>query len=554
MPERKAAIYSRKSRYTGKGESIENQVELCRAYVRTHFGEDAAKELLVFEDEGFSGGNLNRPQFRRMMAAAGRGELSAVVVYRLDRISRNIGDFAGLIQELCRQQISFVSIREQFDTQSPMGRAMMYIASVFSQLERETTAERIRDNLRELAKTGRWLGGTTPAGFASEEVRRVTVDGRIHRSCRLKELPEEAAVVRRIFRIFLETGSLTQIDALLLQTGCVTRRGNRFTRFSIRGILANPVYLTADEDAWRYLTAHGADLFSPKDEFDGIHGMMAYNRTIQQKGRTNRLRPVSEWIVAVGQHPGLVSGQDWVAAQRLLEQNGSKRYRGPRSNTALLSGLVRCGGCGAVMRTKLTGRRDTDGEEIFDYLCTLKERSKSACCRMKNIRGNGLDRAVEKTFETIPEDYDRFLRRMAEELKAPDDDVGSLTLALSETIAANDREIAGLLRTLPGAAGTAAERYVVEKIDELHRRGEQMKAQLVEYARRTEEQALSAEELGCLCRKLGTLGGTMEFLTLTQKRTVVRSCVQKIVWDGETAHIYLLGAEDEASLPREDSK
>ena len=111
-----------------------------------HFGEDAAENVLVYEDEGFSGGNLERPQFKKMMKDSQKIEFAAIVVYRLDRISRNISDFAGLIEELSALGTAFISIREQFDTATPLGRAMMYIASVFSQLERETIAERIRDN------------------------------------------------------------------------------------------------------------------------------------------------------------------------------------------------------------------------------------------------------------------------------------------------------------------------------------------------------------------------------------------------------------------------
>ena len=128
-------IYSRKSKFTGKGESIENQIELCRQYIAMHFGEDAAENVLVYEDEGFSGGNLERPQFKKMMKDSQKIAFAAIVVYRLDRISRNIGDFAKLIEDLGDRHIDFISIREQFDTSSPMGRAMMYIASVFSQPE-----------------------------------------------------------------------------------------------------------------------------------------------------------------------------------------------------------------------------------------------------------------------------------------------------------------------------------------------------------------------------------------------------------------------------------
>ncbi len=95
-----------------------------------------------------------------------------LVCYRLDRISRNVSDFSALIEELNDRNISFVCIKEEFDTSKPMGKAMMYIASVFAQLERETIAERVRDNMLMLARTGRWLGGTTPLGYTSEKCRK----------------------------------------------------------------------------------------------------------------------------------------------------------------------------------------------------------------------------------------------------------------------------------------------------------------------------------------------------------------------------------------------
>ena len=244
------AIYSRKSRYTGKGESIGNQIDLCREYIRTHYGDAAAQHAVVFEDEGFSGGNLNRPDFKKMMTAAKERKIRAIVVYRLDRISRNISDFSSLIEELGRLGIDFVSIRESFDTSSPMGRAMMYIASVFSQLERETIAERIRDNMHELAKTGRWLGGTTPTGYASESVRSITVDGKTKKACKLKLLPDEAEIIYKIFDLYEQNDSLTMTETELLRQGVKTKTGRSFTRFSIKSILQNPVYLIAISILW----------------------------------------------------------------------------------------------------------------------------------------------------------------------------------------------------------------------------------------------------------------------------------------------------------------
>ena len=336
------AVYSRKSKFTGKGESIGNQVELSREYIRTHYGDAYAESMVVYEDEGFSGGNLNRPDFKQMMKAAHEHKFKAIVVYRLDRISRNVSDFSTLIEELSRLDIAFVSIREQFDTGTPMGRAMMYIASVFSQLERETIAERIRDNMHELAKTGRWLGGITPTGYTSESVKRITVDGKSKKACKLKLVPEEADTIRLIYKIFQESDSLSYTEAELMKRGIKTKNGKYHTRFSIKSILQNPVYAIADDEVYNYLINVDADLFSEKSAFDGVHGLMVYNRTDQDKGSSSRYLPPEEWIVSVGEHPGIIPGREWIRIQESLQRNKSKAYRKPRSNEALLTGLLFC--------------------------------------------------------------------------------------------------------------------------------------------------------------------------------------------------------------------
>ena len=321
----KVAIYSRKSRYTGVGESIENQAEMCRQFVRLHYGEEAAEGCRIFEDEGFSGGNLERPQFQKMMAEARSGSLQAIVCYRLDRVSRNIGDFARLIEELEHLGVAFISIKEQFDTGSPMGRAMMYISSVFSQLERETIAERIRDNMRELAKTGRWLGGNTPLGYGSETVVRVTEEGRRKKACRLKEIPEERQTVECLFAYFLKTGSLAETERQAERQGLRTRQGKPFTRYALRDILQNPVYARADADTYRYFAEQGAVIYGSPKEYDGSRGLMVYNRTIQKKGKAHKERPVTEWLIARGHQEGFLSGADWVRTQEVFQRN---RQRG----------------------------------------------------------------------------------------------------------------------------------------------------------------------------------------------------------------------------------
>ncbi len=144
-------VYSRKSVYTGKGESIENQIEMCRQYILSKFPKTAESDIIIYEDEGFSAKNTARPKFQKMLKDMRQNKPDYLVCYRLDRISRNVSDFSTLIKELNDRSISFVCIKEEFDTSKPMGKAMMYIASVFAQLERETIAERVRDNMLMLA-------------------------------------------------------------------------------------------------------------------------------------------------------------------------------------------------------------------------------------------------------------------------------------------------------------------------------------------------------------------------------------------------------------------
>ena len=134
--------------------------------------------------------------------------------------------------------------------------------------------------------------------------------------------------------------------------------------------------------------------FAECAEFDGEHGIMVYNRSLQRPGKANQIRPMEEWIVAVGKHPGIIAGSDWVRVQAMLDVNKSKSYRRPRSNVALLSGLLRCGECGDYMRPKLTNRKNADDELIYTYMCSTKERSHGTVCSMKNCNGNTLDAKI----------------------------------------------------------------------------------------------------------------------------------------------------------------
>lgn len=541
------AIYSRKSRFTGKGESIGNQVELCKAYICGHYGEAALDYTVIYEDEGFSGGDLNRPDFKRMMDDAKKHRIHAIVVYRLDRISRNISDFAGLIEELARLDIAFVSIKEQFDTGTPMGRAMMYIASVFSQLERETIAERIRDNMHELAKTGRWLGGTTPTGYASEAVKSIHVDGKTRKACRLKLIPEEAEVIKTIYDLYMETDSQTLTEAELIKRGLKTKNNKYFTRFSIKSILQNPVYMIADEDAYNYFVKVKSDLFSDRKAFDGVHGIMAYNRTCQEKGRTTKFRPPEEWIVAVGLHPGMIPGKVWAAVQESLERNKSKAYHRPRSNEALLTGLLYCT-CGSRMYPKLSQRKTPDGKQVYTYVCKMKERSRRTVCHSKNVNGNIIDMAVIQEIKLLTEDREAFTMQLKKNRKIH---IGErmncrerLTALRKEEKDA-EKKIAGLVDSLAGLGDSAAKVHVVKRMEQLNQEWMELKVHICELERPSSQNELSHTEFEGMCQILAGFADGIDEMSIQQKRMVIHSVVRKVVWDGLNAHVVLFGAQDD---------
>ena len=550
--EESIAIYSRKSRFTGKGESIGNQVELCKEYVRNMFGEEYVDRCVVFEDEGFSGGNLQRPDFKRMMEEVRKRKFKAIVVYRLDRISRNISDFTGLIDELTKLDVSFVSIKEQFDTSTPMGRAMMFIISVFSQLERETIAERIRDNMHELAKTGRWLGGNTPTGFESGAVSKITIDGKERKSYKLILIPEEIEIPKMIFDLYLETDSLTAVEAELLRQRIKTKQGKDFTRFAIKAILQNPVYMVADEDAFHYFSEREAEVCFPKEAFDGSCGIMTYNRTNQEKGRTTQLLPVSEWIIALGKHPGVVPSKNWIKVQESLDRNKSKAYRKPRNNEALLTGLVYCA-CGERMYPKLTQRKTADGDLIYTYVCKMKERSKRERCNRRNANGNILDAAIIEQIKSLTDHDSDFVSQLAKSREfytGKREQYEKQLEDLRAEYAKNEQTVNGLIDSLGMVGDSIARPRVLKRIEELTDINREVQNRIYELEGLVDSNALGDEEFDLLRQMLAMFRSSIDDMSVEEKRAAIRTVVRKVIWDGVNAHVVLFGAdENEIEFP-----
>lgn len=189
--------YGRKSVFSDKSDSIDNQFRMNREYCESKFS-GQVDSWQQFSDEDFTGANTSRPDLQRMLSFIKGGFCDVLVVYQLDRLSRDVRDFANIYALLEEHGVMFISIKENIDTTTPIGRAMMYVTVVFAQMERETIAARVTDNMLGLAKKGYWTGGNPPVGYVR---KHIVVNGKKH--CSIEVDPDGARYVTQIFDTFL---------------------------------------------------------------------------------------------------------------------------------------------------------------------------------------------------------------------------------------------------------------------------------------------------------------------------------------------------------------
>lgn len=539
------AVYSRKSKWTGKGESVENQIVMCREYINRFIEGGEAAEIVVYEDEGFSGKNTKRPQFQQMLRDMKERHFDCLVCYKIDRLGRNLADLVNLMEDLERGGTSFVSIKEKFDTTTPIGKAMLYFSGVLAQMEREQIAERVKDNMVMLARSGRWLGGNTPFGYTSVRTEKETAGPRKKAVYCLAQKPEEIGLARVIFETFLEDRSITKVLERLLLSGARTRNGKEFTISGIRDILGNPVYCIADEEAFRYFYELGCQVCIDKEELDGESGLMGYAKTSSARYK-NQNMPSAFWIIAKGRHKGIVSGAEYVRVQRLLEDNRSRgaHFRDVSSNRALLSGLFYCT-CGHQMRPKNypASRVTETGERTFSYRCPYKDRTHGERCGNQNAHGNTLDSVVsERILQLAAPDAGILPMLEAALLQIVEGECGTGIMPEQERLRLEyDKKKEEIRRLLLSVRQLEADSVSAQCIYEEIRKLDGICAGLRERLQEQEggEDSGNPEEYAAeMAEKLLDFPELFAAFSLARKRAFLREVIDRVVWDGETAHIY----------------
>ncbi len=528
----KIAIYSRKSKLSDKGESIENQIHLCKEYATLHFDEC---EFSIFEDEGFSGGNTNRPQFQEMIKGIKKELYDVLICYRLDRISRNVSDFSTTLDLLTKHNVGFVSIKEQFDTTTPMGRAMIHISSVFAQLERETIAERIKDNLMELSKTGRWLGGTAPLGYIP--VRKEYMSGNKVKHYTILEIdPKGKEIVTLIYDKYLELGSISQVETYLLQKQIKTLNDKYFATNVIRGILVNPTYCTVDTESYEYFKSLGVTMPEIADSIGKAY--MPYNR--HKNGKSNLKNNPNEWILAIGSHEPIIDSTKWINVQMQIKSNSDSAIPKGAGAPALLTGLIYCKHCGAVM--KVTNQAVlADGTISYTYRCTNKLKSRGKLCNVNNVsKGYILDQIVIKRIKDMVKNKNELIdaiKKQHKELSYEQDDISINIQQLEEKIKDNENIIKTLIIKLAKFDDPQMEKYIKDEVNTLHNEIAAYTIQLNEAKELSTAKDFDMANLDIILSSMQRLCDTVDKCTPHEKRQLIRSVIKRIDWDGKNINI-----------------
>jgi DNA invertase Pin-like site-specific DNA recombinase len=332
----RCAIYTRKSTEEGldlEFNSLDAQREACSSYIASQRAEGWVELADQYDDGGFSGGTLERPALKRLLADIESGRVDVVVVYKIDRLSRALMDFARLVEVFDRHGVTFVSVTQSFNTTTSMGRLTLNVLLSFAQFEREVIGERIRDKVAASRKRGMWMGGVVPMGYRVQNGKLV-----VHKP--------EAAVIRMIFERFLKVGSATVLVRQLRAENVRSPRGRIIDKGNLYRILRNRVYVGL-----------------------AVHKGVAYP----------------------GEHAAIISQSLWDKAQSILRE--SPRMRACRSRAAtpaLLKGLL-FGPSGRAMSPTHTRRA---GKLYRYYVCQAALKGEVSDTQIRRVSAASIEAAV----------------------------------------------------------------------------------------------------------------------------------------------------------------
>jgi len=488
---RRCAIYTRKSTTMGLEQefnTLQSQRDICESYIRSqsHSGWVAIQD--TYDDGGFTGANLDRPAYGRLMADVDAGKVDVVVVYKLDRLSRSTLDFLLLGKRLAEAGVAIVSVTEQICTDGPMGRAMTQLIVVLAQLEREQIAERTRDKMAASRRRGRWTGGPVPLGYNVVDKKLIVDD-------------LEAVLVREVFGLYLEQRSTLAVVRILNERGRATKRhlaasgrqreARPWAKANVLRLLKNPVYA----------------------------GFMPYGEELHE-----------------GEHQAIVERETFEATRVLLASaNGGKgpRFRNPEY---LLGGLLFCSHCGSVLTAASTnkGRR-----EYRYYRCAKRDQQGKAACPTKPISAPDIeDFVADRLRDAIAESdlAEDLTASVAGRVEARRRDLLVERRRLPGEIASLSAEGQRLVEKIGDAAG-GAQRLLDGRLEEVGTQLQRLERRLTDVEHELAALDATEVEAGWISQCLRDFQAVWDVLTSENRCRLFRAVVERVDYEGTTGEV-----------------
>ena len=492
-PRIRCAIYTRKSTEEGLDQefnTLDAQRESGEAYIKSQAHEGWECRPDRYDDGGFTGGNMDRPALKRLLDDIEAGKVDCVVVYKVDRLSRSLLDFARMMEAFEKHRVSFVSVTQQFNTTNSMGRLMLNVLLSFAQFEREIISERTRDKIAATRRKGKWSGGMPLLGYDVDP-----------RGSKLIVNEDEAVRVRAIFDLYLEYQSLLPVIGELDRRGWANKRwttrkgrergGKPFTKTSLYKLLTNVTYT----------------------------GRITYKDEIHN-----------------GEHAAIVSTEVWQRVQSVLRRNGRSGGAPVRNKFgALLKGLLRCVPCNCAMSPTHSTR---NGNKRYRYyVCTNAQKRGWHNCPSKSIPAPEIERFVVDQIKRIGQDPALLGQTIAQARGQGQSRVEELEAerrGLERDLGRWNGEVRGLLDQIaPNDGDTAATARLAdlqERIRVTERRATETREQVIAMSRKLVDEREVA-------KAMSAFDPVWESLAPREQARVVQLLVQGVDYDGSSGKV-----------------
>lgn len=506
-------IYARKSVYRDNSDSVQVQIESCQAYAKLLYNDKTIEFIIYNQDEGFSGKNTNRPSFKQLIHDVKSNILDVVMVYKLDRISRSVKDFSDTFEILQSHDVTFLSVKETFDTSTPIGRTVMYILAAFAQLERENTSERVADSMLALGASGKWTGGKLPAGMTS--IRQIV--GEKEHSFLIVD-NQKIGIVKELFDMYASGTTITGLERYLRDNGIRTESGKFFSTSQLYNILSNPVYCSNAPEAYYYFKEKGCAL-PDISSFDGNKGLIAYGRT-KQGGKTVFS---DSWTISIGIHKPVIPASQWIECQDRFGKN--KMFRSNKYEVGILKGILRCK-CGS----RIDIRNYSKNNIIFSYYyCSKMARQGQEACNTGYVKVSDIDYLFIEKLREIK------LNPEAIELRTAKDYINTEEIRFN--LKKKNDAIRNLTSTLMNNMESAAASYIVAQIETLDKEKKTLENKLLRAEQTNKQIATEAETRESIYFNICRLLDNFDSMTYSEKNELIKNTITSCVLDDNSLKI-----------------